>query len=354
LVSSKVIGFADFDARLPVDDARIAFCGRRFGTRQFEQFAIRGQCVAAARRGPRPPRMRHRDVCRKGRMPRRRLRPGCCAVQRALQSGSGQIGGCGVPVAAAVVYGDHCSAIAIQAERLGDILAHAGIPRALVDKAQRPVGSVAAQLAEALTYGFEHGIDVLEKGGRFPVQRPGRERQQRRSGDTGYPPVGQDGRAQRLVEGDGGFVPVEDRPFEPAATALHRKFRQVYQHRPAIAVAPEFGPDEQVFEIKSGAAKKSGEIMEKQGETHGFAGFAADQNFDLGTGANRCWRKSSSCATQRCDSFSNSARSRIIAMTSGTSSGFAGSIVNEADPFATAGRSGLIECRAGCHVFPSC
>jgi hypothetical protein len=54
-------------------------------------------------------------------------------------------------------------------------------------------------------------------------------------------PGGTDG----AVKGDGGLVPVQDRPLEPAVSALDADPGQLRQQRPAVAVAPLLLTDEQ-------------------------------------------------------------------------------------------------------------
>src|SRR4026207_787449 len=58
--------------------------------------------------------------------------------------------------------------------------------------------------------------------------------------------------AETLVEVDRAHIPVEDRPFQPAAIALQRKAREMTQQHLTAALAPKLLPHVQILEIDPG------------------------------------------------------------------------------------------------------
>src|ERR1700723_1795522 len=66
--------------------------------------------------------------------------------------------------------------------------------------------------------------------------------------------------ADGAVEADGGLVPVEDRPLEPAIAALGAHLRQPRQERLAVAAASLVLPHVQVLEVDAAATGPGGVV----------------------------------------------------------------------------------------------
>src|SRR6266852_4788216 len=84
------------------------------------------------------------------------------------------------------------------------------------------------------------------------------------AGDACNPPRRQYLRSELLIEPDCRRIPVQHRPFEPPATALHREPRKVDQQRAPITPVAKHRPNKQILEIKAAATEKSREIVKKQ------------------------------------------------------------------------------------------
>src|SRR5260370_41032396 len=76
-------------------------------------------------------------------------------------------------------------------------------------------------------------------------------------------------RAQAFVELDRGRIPVEHRPFEAPAAALHRNPRELSKQLAADAQPPELGLDEEIFQVESTAPEERREVVEEQDEAGG-------------------------------------------------------------------------------------
>src|SRR5690606_21356463 len=92
-------------------------------------------------------------------------------------------------------------------------------------------------------------------------------------------------RTQRLVELDGGTVPVQHRPFEAPAAVQQCQLRQVPQQHLASALSALLRRDVHVLEIKPLAAEPGGIVEEVDGIAHGVAVQLTDQGAGAGGGA---------------------------------------------------------------------
>src|SRR5688572_32858150 len=72
--------------------------------------------------------------------------------------------------------------------------------------------------------------------------------------------------AETLIEVDRAHVPVEHRPFEPAAASLQRRARKVAQQLFTTALAAKLLPHVQIFEVDAGLGEERGEVGEEQRE----------------------------------------------------------------------------------------
>src|SRR5207245_6529375 len=88
------------------------------------------------------------------------------------------------------------------------------------------------------------------------------------AGEAEHGPVGVRARSEALIESDRVAVPIEHRPLETAATAVHRKPSEVLQQGSADAAAPLLGDHEQVLYVDSRPAEKRREVVEEQREAH--------------------------------------------------------------------------------------
>src|SRR5216683_86541 len=86
------------------------------------------------------------------------------------------------------------------------------------------------------------------------------------AGEAVHRPVGVRARPEALIESDRVAVPIEHRPLETAATAIHRKPSEVLEHGAADAAAPLLGDNEQVLQIDSRPAEERREVVEEQRE----------------------------------------------------------------------------------------
>ena len=73
-------------------------------------------------------------------------------------------------------------------------------------------------------------------------------------------------RAHPLVERHGRRVPVEDGPFQAAASALERQRREALQQETADAAATRLGNHEQVFQVDAPLREEGREVFEEQRE----------------------------------------------------------------------------------------
>src|SRR6188508_334371 len=117
------------------------------------------------------------------------------------------------------------------------------------------------------------------------------ERGQRRAGDAADAPVGHDGRAHALVEADRAFVPVEDAPFEAAATARRGEAGEVLEQGLANALAALGRLDEEVLEIEARAREEGREVGEEERERDDAAGALGDDGLDDRLGAEQMERE---------------------------------------------------------------
>src|SRR5687767_1708550 len=70
--------------------------------------------------------------------------------------------------------------------------------------------------------------------------------------------------AETLIEVDRAHVPVEHRPFEPAAAPFQRQARKVAQQLFAAALAAKLLPHVQILEVDAGLGEERGEVGEEQ------------------------------------------------------------------------------------------
>src|SRR5258708_24953418 len=82
------------------------------------------------------------------------------------------------------------------------------------------------------------------------------KRGERLAGKAVHGPVGVRARPDALIEADRVAVPIEHRPLETAATAIHRKPSEVLKERAADAAAALLGDHEQGLEIDSEPAEE--------------------------------------------------------------------------------------------------
>ena len=74
-----------------------------------------------------------------------------------------------------------------------------------------------------------------------------------------------------LVEIDGGFVPVQDTPFDAGVAAVDGGRGQMLQQRLAVAFAAGLGPDVEVFQVDPVDAFPRGVVQEPEGEAPDLA-----------------------------------------------------------------------------------
>src|SRR6185437_14560804 len=101
-------------------------------------------------------------------------------------------------------------------------------------------------------------------------------------------PVGEHRRTERPVKPDRLFVPVEHRPFEPAAAPLHREAGKVDQKGAAVAPATEVGLDEQVLQVEPAPPQECREIVKKKGKRHRIRAVPAKNNLSGRSSAKEC------------------------------------------------------------------
>src|SRR5690606_26001948 len=73
-------------------------------------------------------------------------------------------------------------------------------------------------------------------------------------------------RAERVVELDGGPVPLEDRPVEAPVAVRDAEAREFAQERRAVAAPSVRGVDIEVFEMNAVPAGPRGEVEEPHGD----------------------------------------------------------------------------------------
>src|SRR5215471_17506351 len=86
-------------------------------------------------------------------------------------------------------------------------------------------------------------------------------------------------RAERLVEADGGFVPVEHRPLDPTVASIVRDLRKVDEQLTAQSLPSPRRLDEDVLEIHARRAEKRRERLEKHREARRLVSGVADDDF---------------------------------------------------------------------------
>ena len=85
-------------------------------------------------------------------------------------------------------------------------------------------------------------------------------------------PVGFALGADGFVEGDGGLIPIEDRPFHAAAAELVGEFREMEEEGFTEALAAKFGFNEKIFEVEAGLGEEGGVVKKIEGEAGGCIG----------------------------------------------------------------------------------
>lgn len=100
-------------------------------------------------------------------------------------------------------------------------------------------------------------------------RHPPRQSAQRVARDAeGGPFVDRDG-AERTIEADRRFVPVEHRPLEAAAAAGDGDFGEMHQQRPADALAAVCRPHEEILEPEPSAAEEGRVGVEEERKAGG-------------------------------------------------------------------------------------
>src|SRR5258708_15112708 len=94
------------------------------------------------------------------------------------------------------------------------------------------------------------------------------KRGERLAGEAVHGPVGVRARAEALIESDRVAVPIEHRPLETAATAIHREPSELLQQGAADAAASLLGDHEQVLQVHPRPAEERREVVEEQCEAH--------------------------------------------------------------------------------------
>src|SRR5262245_7209527 len=100
------------------------------------------------------------------------------------------------------------------------------------------------------------------------------------TGKSANTPIRKKIRTERTIKIDGWPVPVEHRPFEPAAFARHCELSKVTDQGLAITMPARLGNDEQVFEIQAAARKERREVVEKQRESDCTLAFPTNDRLD--------------------------------------------------------------------------
>src|SRR3990167_142684 len=105
---------------------------------------------------------------------------------------------------------------------------------------------------------------------------------QRRAGQAILRPVVQRLGTDAPVEVDGRFIPVQYRPFQASAAALHGQARQLAEQGAAEPHAAGAGAHIEIFEIDTGFAKEGRVVVEEQGKARRRAIDLTDQYFGKG------------------------------------------------------------------------
>src|SRR5262249_30060821 len=87
--------------------------------------------------------------------------------------------------------------------------------------------------------------------------------------------------AEPLVEPDRAFVPVEHRPLEAAAPALHRDLGEPLEQRLADARPALLGDHEKVLEVEAWLGQKRREVVKEKGEADGLAAVLGDESLGV-------------------------------------------------------------------------
>src|SRR6202521_4376114 len=103
------------------------------------------------------------------------------------------------------------------------------------------------------------------------------KRGERFAGEAVDGPFGVRPRPQALVETDRFAVPVEHRPFEPAALALDRQPSQLLEERAPDTAAAMLRRHEQVFQVNPRLAQEGQKFVKKEGNPDGRAIHFSDQ-----------------------------------------------------------------------------
>src|ERR1700674_3760057 len=110
----------------------------------------------------------------------------------------------------------------------------------------------------------------------FSAKRGERFARQTVDGPLGVGPC-----TEALVETDRVAVPVEHRPFEPAAVALDRQARQLFEKRAPDTPAAMLRHYEQVFQVNPGLRQEGREVVKEEGKRHGRAIHFSDQRLRI-------------------------------------------------------------------------
>src|SRR4051812_35265199 len=78
-----------------------------------------------------------------------------------------------------------------------------------------------------------------------------------------HAPVAHGYGADRFVELDGWFVPVENGPLQPSAAALFGQPREAREHRFSYPPSTELGPDVDVLQVDTRLSQKGREVVEE-------------------------------------------------------------------------------------------
>src|SRR5688572_27623122 len=101
---------------------------------------------------------------------------------------------------------------------------------------------------------------------------------QRLAGHSMHGPLIHLHRAETLVEVDRADVPVQHRPFQPAAAPLQRRARQVAQQLFAATLAAKLLPHVQILEVDAGLGEERGEVGEEQCEARNLVANPRDHD----------------------------------------------------------------------------
>ncbi len=97
------------------------------------------------------------------------------------------------------------------------------------------------------------------------------------AGEAHDAPLGLHAGAEAVVDGDGGFVPVEDVPLEAWAAFVDRDLRETSQQGAANSLPAQRGCDVEVFKADAVMAEPGGVAVEEECEAGG-SGCGADSS----------------------------------------------------------------------------